>query len=118
MNLPLKFVAIALSDLNADFGGIGFEFYSIVVRPDFEELREREVGSWWWFGLGRTQEEVGVPAESQRHDSQVGLQGQLPSPWLKSDSYLLTGHFHSESPAVFDGTLQASESSTVLYSRL
>ncbi len=86
MNLPLKFVAIALSDLNADFGGIGgsigfdFQTYSesIVVKPDFEELREREVGSWWWFGLGRTQEEVGVPAESQRHDSQ----GQLPSPLL------------------------------------
>jgi glutathione S-transferase len=36
----------------------------------------------------------------------------------KSDSYLLTGHFHFESPAVFDGTLQASESSTVLHSRL
>ena len=29
MNLPLKFVAIALSDLNADFGGIGFEFYRL-----------------------------------------------------------------------------------------
>jgi hypothetical protein len=29
MNPPLKFVAIAFYD----FGGIGFEFYSAVVRP-------------------------------------------------------------------------------------
>jgi hypothetical protein len=31
MNPPLKFVAIAFSD----YGGIGFEFYSAVVRPYF-----------------------------------------------------------------------------------
>ncbi len=31
-------------------------------------------------------------------------------PKWKSDSYLLTGHFHCECPAGFDGTLQASES--------
>jgi hypothetical protein len=30
---------------------------------------------------------------------------------IKGDSYLLTGHSHCESPAGFDGTLQASESS-------
>jgi hypothetical protein len=36
MNPPLKFVAIALND----FGGIGFEFYSTVVKPYFEKLRE------------------------------------------------------------------------------
>ncbi len=29
VNPPLKFVAIAVSD----YGGIGFEFYSAVVRP-------------------------------------------------------------------------------------
>jgi hypothetical protein len=38
MNLPLKFVAIAFND----YGGIGFEFYSAVVRPYFEGLREKE----------------------------------------------------------------------------
>ena len=46
MNPPLKFVAIAFSD----FGGMGFEFYSTVVRPYFEELREKEEaagGSGW-----------------------------------------------------------------------
>ena len=31
MNPPLKFVAIAFND----YGGIGFEFYSAVVRPYF-----------------------------------------------------------------------------------
>ena len=40
MNPPLKFVAIAFND----FGGIGFEFYSAVVRPYFEGLREKEEG--------------------------------------------------------------------------
>ena len=46
MNSPLKFVAIAFND----FGGIGFEFYSAVVRPYFEGLREKEEeagGSGW-----------------------------------------------------------------------
>jgi hypothetical protein len=38
MNPPLKFVAIAFND----FGGIGFEFYSTVVKPYFEKLREKE----------------------------------------------------------------------------
>ena len=38
MNPPLKFVAIAFSD----YGGIGLEFYSAVVRPYFEGLREKE----------------------------------------------------------------------------
>jgi hypothetical protein len=68
MNPPLKFVAIASND----YGGIGFEFYSAVVRPYFEGLREKEEAPGWGFGLGRTvtQAEVGVPAESQHHDSQ------------------------------------------------
>ena len=35
MNPSLKFVAIAFND----YGGIGFEFYSAVVRPYFEGLR-------------------------------------------------------------------------------
>jgi hypothetical protein len=46
MNPPLKFVAIAFND----YGGIGFECYSTVVRPHFEELREKEEaarGSGW-----------------------------------------------------------------------
>ncbi len=46
MNPPLKFVAIAFNN----FGGIGFEFYSTVVKPYFEELREKEEaagGSGW-----------------------------------------------------------------------
>ena len=47
MNPPLKFVAIAFND----FGGIGFEFYSTVVKPYFDEkLREKEEaagGSGW-----------------------------------------------------------------------
>ena len=46
MKPPLKFVAIAFND----FGGIGFEFYSTVVKPYFEELREKEeaaAGSGW-----------------------------------------------------------------------
>ncbi len=33
-----------------DFGGIGFEFYSTVVKPYFEKLRENEeeaAGSGW-----------------------------------------------------------------------
>ena len=66
MNPPLKFVAIAFND----FGDIGFEFYSTVVKPYFEKLREKEEeagGSGW---DARVQEEVGVPAESQHHDSQ------------------------------------------------
>jgi hypothetical protein len=47
----VKFVAIAFND----FGGIGFEFYSTVVKPYFEELREKEEEACgWWFGLGRT----------------------------------------------------------------
>ncbi len=40
MNPPLKFVAIAFSD----YGGIGFEFYSTVVKPHFEKLRVGEGG--------------------------------------------------------------------------
>ena len=40
MNPPLKFVAIAFKF--SDFGGIGFEFYSTVVKPYFEKLREKE----------------------------------------------------------------------------
>jgi hypothetical protein len=46
MNPPLKFVAIAFSD----DGGIGFEYYSTVVKLYFEELREKEEaagGSGW-----------------------------------------------------------------------
>ena len=46
MNPPLKFVAIAFND----YGSIGFEFYSTVVKPYFEELREKEEaagGSGW-----------------------------------------------------------------------
>jgi hypothetical protein len=46
MNPSLKFVAIAFND----YGGIGFEFYSAVVRPYFEGLREKEEeagGSGW-----------------------------------------------------------------------
>jgi hypothetical protein len=46
MNSPLKFVAIAFND----FGGIGFEFYSTVVKPYFEGLREKAKaagGSGW-----------------------------------------------------------------------
>jgi hypothetical protein len=46
MNPPLKFVAIAFND----HGGIGFEFYSAVVKPYFEGLREKEEeagGSGW-----------------------------------------------------------------------
>ena len=62
MNPPLKFVAIAFNDY-----GIGFEFYSAVVRPYFEGLREKEEeagGSGW-----DARKKVGVPAESQHHDS-------------------------------------------------
>ncbi len=40
MNPPLKFVAIAFSDYGGIIAGIGFEFYSAVVRPYFEGLRE------------------------------------------------------------------------------
>ncbi len=46
MNPPLKFVAIACND----DGGIGFEFYSAVVRTYFAGLREKEEeagGSGW-----------------------------------------------------------------------
>ena len=38
MNPPLKFGAIAFGD----FGGVGFEFYSTVVTPHFEKLREKD----------------------------------------------------------------------------
>ena len=38
MNPPLKFVAIAFND----YGGIGFEFHSTVVKPYFEKLPVRE----------------------------------------------------------------------------
>ncbi len=37
MNPPLKFVAIAFDN----YGDFGFEFYSTVVKPYFEELREK-----------------------------------------------------------------------------
>jgi hypothetical protein len=42
---PLKFVAIAKT-----YGGIGFELYSTVVKPYFEELRRKEeaAGSSGW----------------------------------------------------------------------
>ncbi len=66
MNPPLKFVAIAFNE----YGGIGFEFYSTVVKPYFEELREKEEaagGSGW---DARKKKSVTVPAESQHHDSQ------------------------------------------------
>ncbi len=46
MNPPLQFVAIAFND----YGGIGFEFYSTVVTPYFDGLREKEAaagGSGW-----------------------------------------------------------------------
>ena len=49
MNPPLRFVAIAFNDFGG-IGGIGFEFYSTVVKPYFEELREKEEaagGSGW-----------------------------------------------------------------------
>jgi hypothetical protein len=69
MNPPLQFVrvAIALSDI----GGFGCEFYSTVVKPYFEELRELEKeeaagGSGW----DARKKKFGVPAESQHHDSQ------------------------------------------------
>ena len=45
MNPPLKFVAIAFK-----FSDFGFEFYSTVVKPYFEKLREKEEeagGSGW-----------------------------------------------------------------------
>jgi hypothetical protein len=69
MNPPprLKFVAIAFSD----YGGIGFEFYSAVVKPYFEGLREKEeeAGYRWGFGLGRVRTKTGTgpsrcPADS------------------------------------------------------
>ena len=41
MNPPLKFAF-------SDYGGIGFEFYSTVVKPHFEELREKEEEPCWW----------------------------------------------------------------------
>jgi hypothetical protein len=50
MNPPLKFVALAFKVIFNDFGGIGFEFYSTVVKPYFEKLREKEEeagGSGW-----------------------------------------------------------------------
>ncbi len=60
MNPPLKFVAIALND----FGGIGFEFYSTVVKPYFRvaetrklPVREKEEEAGGLNRLGRTQEE-------------------------------------------------------------
>ena len=46
MNPPLTFVAIAFDD----FGGIGLEFYTTVVKPYFDGLREKEEaagGSGW-----------------------------------------------------------------------
>ena len=66
MNPPLKFVAIAFND----YGGIGFEFYSTVVKPYFEELREKEEAAGGSGSDARIEEEVGVPAERQHHDSQ------------------------------------------------
>ena len=65
MNPPLKFVAIALND----YGGICFEFYSLssAVLEGLREKEEEAGGSGWG---PRTQAEVGVPAESQHHDSQ------------------------------------------------
>ena len=48
MNPPLRFVAIAFND----FGGIGLEFYSTVIKPYFEKLREKaaeeEAGGSGW----------------------------------------------------------------------
>ena len=66
MNPPLKFVAIAFSD----YSSIGFEFYSTVVKPYFDELREKEEaggGSGWDACI---EKEDGVHADSQHHYSQ------------------------------------------------
>ena len=68
MNPPLKFVAIAFSD----YSSIGFEFYSTVVKPYFDELREKEEAGG---GSGsdarkKKSEFRGLPAERQHHDSQ------------------------------------------------
>ena len=49
MNPPLTFVAIAFNDL----GGIGLEFYTTVVKPYFDGLREKEEAEPWWLWLGR-----------------------------------------------------------------
>ena len=49
MNPPLTFVAIAFND----FGGIGLEFYTTVVKPYFDGLREKEEAEPWWLWLGR-----------------------------------------------------------------
>jgi hypothetical protein len=68
MSPPPKLVAIAFSD----FDGIGFEFYSTVVKPCFEKLREKEEAGG---GSGsdarkKKSEFRGLPAERQHHDSQ------------------------------------------------
>jgi hypothetical protein len=58
--------------------------------------------------------EAGVFAAFQTSDGGSVDFAEWVQPGLaaKSDSYLLMGHSHCESPAGFDGTLQASESST------
>ena len=43
VNPPLKFVAIAFND----YGGIGFEFYSAVVRPYLCRGRDTVLRGWW-----------------------------------------------------------------------
>jgi hypothetical protein len=46
LNPPLTFVAIALKKLG-DFGGIGFEFYTTVFKPFFDEKEKAVCGSGW-----------------------------------------------------------------------
>ena len=74
MSPPLKFVAIAFDD----YGGIGFEFYSTVVKPYFEELREKEEagGGSGWDARKKKAEFL------QRVNITIAKITQLPSPRL------------------------------------
>ena len=77
MNPPLKFVAIAFND----YGGIGFEFYSAVVRPYFEGLREKEeeAGGSGWDARKQKSEFLQRVSRAWSRSSLATSQGDFPA---------------------------------------
>ncbi len=54
-----------------DFGGIGFEFYSTVVKPYFEKLREKgeEAGGSRWDARKKKSRSEFLPVQRVSNDS-------------------------------------------------
>ena len=65
---PALLLATGNRGLSHDFGGIGFEFYSTVVKPYFEKLREKEeeAGGSGWDARKKKSEFLPVQCRSSR----------------------------------------------------